>query len=58
VDVVVDEIIDDWAICHSEQLCPTVDPIIYISSDGVKIGEFYKVKLVKLKKYDYIGEIL
>ena len=58
VDVAVDEIIDDWAICHSQQLCPTVDPVIFISSNGIKIGEFYKVKLVKLKKYDYIGEML
>lgn len=58
VEVVVDEIINDWAICHSEQLCPTVDPVIYIDGNSVNIGENYKVKLVKLKKYDYIGEIL
>ena len=58
VEVVVDEIINDWAICHSEKLCPTVDPVIYISSNGVKIGDFCKVKLVKIKKYDFIGEKL
>lgn len=58
VEVVVDEIINDWAICHSEKLCPTVDPVVFISSDGVEVGGFYKVKLVKIKKYDYIGEKL
>lgn len=58
MEVVVDEIIDDWAICHSEQFCPTVDPVVFIPSKEVEIGKFYKVKLVKLKKYDYIGEKL
>ena len=58
VEVVVDEIIDGWAVCHAENLCPTVDPVIYIPNDGVCIGGFYKVKLVKIKKYDFIGEKL
>ena len=54
----MDEIIDNWAVCHSEKLCPTVDPVVFIPSDGVKVGGFYKVKLVKIKKYDFIGEKL
>jgi len=58
IEVVVDEIIDNWAVCHSEKLCPTVDPVVFIPSDGVKVGGFYKVKLVKIKKYDFIGEKL
>lgn len=58
VEVVVDEIIDKWAICHGEGLCPTVDSVIYIPSNRVEIGEFYKVKITNIRKYDYIGELL
>lgn len=55
---VVDEILGDWAICHSESLCPTVDSVVYVASDNVKIGDFCDVKITDIKKYDYIGEIL
>ncbi len=55
---VVDEILGDWAICHSESLCPTVDSVVYVPSENLKIGDFYDVKITGIKKYDYIGEIL
>jgi ribosomal protein S12 methylthiotransferase len=58
VECVVDEIVDNWAICHSEQLCPTVDSVIYIPSLRVNVGEFYKVRIINIRKYDYIGELL
>lgn len=58
VECVVDEIVEDWAVCHSEQLCPIVDPVIYIPNIGVEIGQFYNVKILKTRKYDYIGEKL
>jgi ribosomal protein S12 methylthiotransferase len=58
VECVVDEIVGKWAICHSEQLCPTVDSVIYIPNENVEIGKIYKVKIINTRKYDYIGEIL
>ena len=55
-DCVVDEIVDGWAICHSDKLCPTVDSVVYVNSDKLNIGDYIKVKILKIRKYDYIGE--
>ena len=57
-ECVVDEIHGDWAICHSDKLCPTVDSVVFIPNKGIEIGEFCNVKIINTRKYDYIGEKL
>lgn len=35
-----------------------IDPLVYIKGNNLKIGEFYKVKIIDSKDYDLIGEVL
>ena len=58
-EVVVDSINNDYALCRSEYLCPDVDGLIFVKHNNLmKVGEFYKIKITKVKDYDLIGELL
>ena len=35
-----------------------IDPFIYIKASDLKIGEFYKVKIIDFNDYDLIAEII
>ena len=58
-DCVLDFVQNGNAYFRSEYLCPLVDPIIVTYDRGdLKVGKYYKVKIVDYKKYDLIGELL
>lgn len=59
VEVVVDSIEGSVAVCRSEYMAPMVDGVIYIPKEGVRVGEYYKVKITKIfGSYDLEGELV
>ena len=59
LNVVVDSINDNYAICRSEYQCPEVDGIIIVKNNhNLSIGSYQNVKINKTNKYDLEGEIL
>ena len=59
MEVVVDEISDGVAICRSEYLAPFIDPIIIVEANNkMKVGNYYKIKVVNYIDYDLEGELI
>ena len=59
MEVVVDEISDGVAICRSEYLAPFIDPIIMVEANNkMKVGNYYKIKVVNYIDYDLEGEFI
>lgn len=58
-EVVVDSIQEDMAICRSQYLCPEVDGVIMVKHNNImQVGQYYNIKINKIKNYDLIGELL
>ena len=58
-EVVVDSIDGDYALCRNQHLCPDVDGLILVKHNNtMNVGEYYKIKITKVKDYDLIGELL
>lgn len=58
VDVVVDSIDGDMAICRYNS-CPEVDAVVFVPhKNKLCVGQCYKIKINKVLKYDLRGEIL
>ncbi|MFZ4723874.1 MAG: 30S ribosomal protein S12 methylthiotransferase RimO [Paludibacter sp.] len=57
--VIIDRVEDDYFVGRTEYDSPEVDPevLIPISTLGLKIGEFYNVKIVSATDFDLYGEI-
>ena len=59
VDVLIDERIEEEKerfLGRTEGDAPEVDGGVYVSGKGIKIGEFYKVKITDTLEYDLVGE--
>lgn len=57
LDVIIDEACDDYSIARYYGQCPQIDSCIIIN-EKLEIGQFYKVKILKINDYDLIGEVL
>ena len=59
MEVVVDDIVGDMAICRNEQMAPLVDGVIYVPKSTMQIGQFYQIKITKVfGSYDLEGELV
>ncbi len=54
--VLVDDREKDVFVARTEFDCYEVDGIVYIKRKKLKVGDFYKVKIVDAYEYDLIGE--
>ncbi|NLY37093.1 MAG: 30S ribosomal protein S12 methylthiotransferase RimO [Tissierellia bacterium] len=57
MEVIVDEIYDDSWIGRTQGDSPEVDGIVYVSGDGVKLGDILEVRIISSSEYDLMGEI-
>ncbi len=58
-EVVVDSLMGKYAVCRSQYQCPDVDSVILVPHKNlVNVGEYYNVKITKVKNYDLIGEFI
>ncbi len=58
-EVVVDRLDGKYAVCRSQYQCPDVDSLILVPHNNmVSVGDYYKVKLTKVKNYDLMGEFV
>ncbi len=59
MEVVVDSIEGDMAICRSQYMAPQVDGIIYVPKQNLEIGQYYQVKITGVfGNFDLEGEVL
>lgn len=59
LDVIIDDVVDDYYIGRPLGSSPDIDPVVYVFKDKeLNIGQTVIVKLVDLYKYDFIGELL
>ena len=59
VEVVVDEIDGEYAICRSMYQTPLVDSLIFVkNTKNLVVGNYYKIKIINNLNYDFEGEIL
>lgn len=59
IDVLIDEKIEgesDRYTGRTEFDAPEVDGCVYVSGKGLKVGEFYRVKITDTLEYDLVGE--
>ena len=55
--VIVDEIVGETLVCRSEYESPEVDgEIIVKGADGVRVGDFIKVRILSAEFYDLLAE--
>ncbi|MBU0880638.1 MAG: TRAM domain-containing protein [Candidatus Omnitrophica bacterium] len=47
----------DEFIGRTQGDAPEIDGVVYVTAEGVKIGDFCKVKITDTLEYDLIGEI-
>ena len=58
LQVVVDEIVDNIAICRSEYQAPFIDPVIYVeNTNNLKPHTYYQIKVTEFIDYDLKGEL-
>jgi ribosomal protein S12 methylthiotransferase RimO len=60
VSVLIDEQMDgedNKYAGRTEGDAPEVDGCVYVSGKGIKVGEFYKVKITDTLEYDLVGEV-
>ena len=59
VTCVCEDVNEDFITFRSEYNSPVIDTLIYVHNENVnvKIGEYYKIKLVENLNLDFIGEI-
>lgn len=59
IEVVVDEIDGEYAICRSMYQTPLVDSLIFVkNTKNLVVGNYYKIKIINNLNYDFEGEIL
>ena len=59
LEVVVDSVDEEYAVCRSQYQTPDVDSVIFVKNDkNLQIGNYYKVQIKNILNYDFEGEIL
>ncbi len=58
INVVVDEVDNGVAICRASNMCPQVDPVVFVKGNNIKIGDQLHIQITTYEHYDLIGEIL
>ena len=57
VQVVVDDIDGNYAVCRTMGMCPDVDGVVYVNNSSLQIGNYYNVRITKVNHYDLEGEL-
>ncbi len=55
--VLIDEKENDTYLGRTEYDAPEVDGIVYVRDKGLKVGDFYKVRIIDTYEYDLVGEV-
>lgn len=60
LDIIVEEIYDEYLVGRSYADSPEIDGVTYINDyqEDVKLGDFLRVKIIDTFEYDMIGEII
>ncbi len=58
INVVVDEVDNGVAICRASNMCPQVDPVVFVKGNDINIGDQLHIQIITYEHYDLIGEIL
>lgn len=56
--VIIDRLEEDYAIGRTQYDSPDVDPEVYVTGEGLRVGHFYQVRITSSVGYDLVGEAL
>jgi ribosomal protein S12 methylthiotransferase len=58
IEVIIEEIDDDYYLGRSKYDAPEIDNQVYIYTDKLNIGDIVKCRIIDAYEYDLIGEII
>jgi ribosomal protein S12 methylthiotransferase len=57
IEVLIDRRSGDNWIARSQSQAPDIDSVVYVSGDGLHLGQFVNVKVTDYQAYDLVAEV-